>query len=185
MRKITFNLIIMATLCASAMVMGVRDGVGRVASAHQVNRGFLIGMKSTKKLQRGHQTHARVGDSIAFATFSRFGHGIGNDGNRHHRRLRLQSPQIGLRQQLSSSARVDRSLDDTNNDADIGEFFANPKMYPNFSSLTASSTLLNRLSSPSLGLQRPSAVQAAVFDAISRGDNDVIVGAETGEHNVD
>jgi superfamily II DNA/RNA helicase len=37
------------------------------------------------------------------------------------------------------------------------------------------------LTSKPLGLKRPSAVQAAVFETIIRGDDDVIVGAETGE----
>lgn len=68
------------------------------------------------------------------------------------------------------------------NDADMGEFYANPKSFPDFSSLgITSSALLRRLTSPPLSLKRPSAVQAAVFETISRGKHDVIVGAETGE----
>ena len=65
-------------------------------------------------------------------------------------------------------------------DADTGEFFANPEMYPNFESIgVTSETLLDRLSSPPLNLKHPSAVQAAAFDTISRGEN-AIIGAETG-----
>ncbi|KAL7459953.1 hypothetical protein ACHAWC_011837 [Mediolabrus comicus] len=65
-------------------------------------------------------------------------------------------------------------------DADTGEFFANPEMYPNFESIgVTSATLLDRLSSPPLNLKHPSAVQAAAFDTISRGEN-AIIGAETG-----
>lgn len=66
------------------------------------------------------------------------------------------------------------------NDADKGEFFANSNIYPDFESIgITSAPLLKRLSSPPLNLKRPTAVQAATFDTISRGEN-VIVGAETG-----
>lgn len=59
-------------------------------------------------------------------------------------------------------------------------FYAKPSTHPDFASLgITSSTLLSRLSSPPLNLSRPSSVQAATFDVISRGEN-VIVGAETG-----
>lgn len=65
-------------------------------------------------------------------------------------------------------------------DADTGEFFANPELYPNFESIgVTSATLLDRLSSPPLNLKHPSAVQAAAFGTISRGEN-AIIGAETG-----
>lgn len=65
-------------------------------------------------------------------------------------------------------------------DADTGEFFANSELYPNFESIgVTSATLLDRLSSPPLNLKHPSAVQAAAFDTISRGEN-AIIGAETG-----
>ena len=68
------------------------------------------------------------------------------------------------------------------NDADVGEFFANPETFPDFSSLGITSTaLLNRLTSPPNSLQRPSAVQASAYETIINGGNDVIVGAETGE----
>jgi hypothetical protein len=69
------------------------------------------------------------------------------------------------------------------NDADIGEFFANPETFPDYSSLGVTSpALLDRLSSPPNSLRRPSAVQAAAYEIISGGENNVIVGAETGEH---
>ena len=75
-----------------------------------------------------------------------------------------------------------RSTSTQVNDADTGEFYANSQSFPDFSSLGITSpALLRRLTSPPLGLKRPSAVQAAVFETISRGNNDVIVGAETGE----
>ena len=68
----------------------------------------------------------------------------------------------------------------TINDVDTGEFYANSEMYPDFQSIgITSASLLDRLSSPPLNLKRPSAVQAAAFDTISRGEN-TIVGAETG-----
>ncbi len=61
---------------------------------------------------------------------------------------------------------------------DTGEFYANPETFPDFASLGITSPiLLKRLSS--LGLTRPSAVQAAVFSTISKGE-DVIIGSETG-----
>lgn len=66
------------------------------------------------------------------------------------------------------------------NNADIGEFFANPTSYPDFESLgITSSSLLRRLEAPPLNLKRPSAVQASAYDIILRGQ-DTIVGAETG-----
>ena len=68
----------------------------------------------------------------------------------------------------------------TISDVDTGEFFANSELYPDFQSIGVSSeSILDRLSSPPLSLKRPSAVQAAAFDTISRGEN-TIVGAETG-----
>mmetsp|Transcript_23119 Transcript_23119/g.34520 ORF Transcript_23119/g.34520 Transcript_23119/m.34520 type:complete len:680 (-) Transcript_23119:102-2141(-) len=68
----------------------------------------------------------------------------------------------------------------TTSDVDTGEFYANAELYPDFNSIGISSeSLLDRLSSPPLNLKRPSAVQAAAFDTISRGEN-TIVGAETG-----
>lgn len=98
---------------------------------------------------------------------------IGNEGPQYricsHRQHPIQLP----RRHRSSSTRV--------NDADTGEFYANSKSFPDFSSLGITSpVLLKRLTSKPLGLKRPSAVQAAVFETISRGEEDVIVGAETG-----
>ena len=82
---------------------------------------------------------------------------------------------------LSSTKQgVESVLSEYANDADIGEFFANPASYPDFESLgITSSSLLRRLEAPPLNLKRPSAVQASAYDIISRGQ-DAIVGAETG-----
>ena len=85
---------------------------------------------------------------------------------------------------LSSTERGEESVPSVSceyvNDADIGEFFANPTSYPDFESLgITSSSLLRRLEAPPLNLKRPSAVQASAYDIILRGE-DAIVGAETG-----
>ena len=98
-----------------------------------------------------------------------------NGHHSQHHQQQHQQIQLPRRHRSSSSTRI--------NDADTGEFYANPKSYPDFESLgITSSVLLNRLTTkPGLGLTRPSAVQAAVFETISRGEEDVIVGAETGE----
>lgn len=103
--------------------------------------------------------------------------GMGKNQEQYHRRhqeCNIFQQQQQQHRHRSSSTQV--------NDADTGEFYANPISYPDFSSLGITSpALLRRLTSPPLGLKRPSAVQAAVFETISRGNNDVIVGAETGE----
>lgn len=85
----------------------------------------------------------------------------------------MQSPQtIATRHRSSSQV----------NDADVGEFYANPASFPDFASLgIASPSLLRRLSMPPNSLKRPSAVQAAAYETIAGGENNVIVGAETGE----
>ena len=106
------------------------------------------------------------------------------EDSRHHRRRNCYNYRHHAQQQQQiQSPRRHRTSSTRVNDADTGEFYANPKSYPDFVSLgIASSVLLNRLTSKSgLGLTRPSAVQAAVFETISRGEEDVIVGAETGE----
>lgn len=111
---------------------------------------------------------------MAFVTLSGPGQRIGVNGDQKHRKCYHQHQLFTPRRHRSSSTRV--------NDADTGEFYANQKSFPDFSSLGITSpVLLKRLTSKPLGLTRPSAVQAAVFETISRGDDDVIVGAETGE----
>eukprot|EP00584_Thalassiosira_punctigera_P024734 CAMPEP_0172553630 /NCGR_PEP_ID=MMETSP1067-20121228/51314_1 /TAXON_ID=265564 ORGANISM="Thalassiosira punctigera, Strain Tpunct2005C2" /NCGR_SAMPLE_ID=MMETSP1067 /ASSEMBLY_ACC=CAM_ASM_000444 /LENGTH=696 /DNA_ID=CAMNT_0013341845 /DNA_START=214 /DNA_END=2304 /DNA_ORIENTATION=+ len=182
----------MAALCVNAIVVGARGGVGRFASAHQkmkTNRHFLARLRSTlshpctalsQNVHRGHIAKELAVNDAAFVTLSILEQRIRSSGNQQIRRRQQQSSRIVLRQQ-SSSAQAELSSETTHNDADIGEFFANPQTYPDFSSLgITSQSLLTRLSSPPLSLQHPSAVQAAVFDTISRGENDVIVGAETG-----
>ena len=106
------------------------------------------------------------------------------EDSRHHRRWNCYNYRHHSQQQQQiQSPRRHRTSSTRVNDADSGEFYANPKSYPDFVSLGITSPiLLNRLTSkPGLGLTRPSAVQAAVFETISRGEEDVIVGAETGE----
>lgn len=79
-----------------------------------------------------------------------------------------------------SSAVQDEETTRLRNLTNTTDFYANITQYPDFASLGISSpVLLQRLSSPPLNLARPSSVQAASYEAISRGDN-VIVGAETG-----
>ncbi len=94
--------------------------------------------------------------------------------NRHH-----NNPYKDEQRCRQFSASTERKQS-TMNDVDTGEFFANSELYPDFQSIGITSTsLLDRLSSPPLNLKRPSAVQAAAFETISRGEN-TIVGAETG-----
>eukprot|EP00571_Detonula_confervacea_P015601 CAMPEP_0172308216 /NCGR_PEP_ID=MMETSP1058-20130122/8884_1 /TAXON_ID=83371 /ORGANISM="Detonula confervacea, Strain CCMP 353" /LENGTH=658 /DNA_ID=CAMNT_0013020583 /DNA_START=83 /DNA_END=2059 /DNA_ORIENTATION=+ len=148
----------MAALCAN-IVMGARGGVGRVASARQIiNRGSLVHLRG----QTGHTTARSLStNNLAFVTLTSPEQRISNYGIQQRQRRYRSSTQV--------------------NDADTGEFFANPKTHPDFASLGITSpSLLNRLTSKPLRLKRPSAVQAAVFDTISRGEKDVIVGAETG-----
>jgi hypothetical protein len=108
---------------------------------------------------------------------------VANWDDYRHRRNGYHSQHHQQQHQKIQLPRRHRSSSTRINDADTGEFFANPKSYPDFVSLgITSSVLLNRLTTkPGLGLTRPSAVQAAVFETISRGEEDVIVGAETGE----
>lgn len=156
---VTFVIIIVASACANVMVVGT------------CGRGGLLG--------RAGLTSVRLlNNNCAFATLSDQGQRIiFNNGNQAHRRCHRQDRIVLPRRHRSSSTRV--------NDADTGEFFANPKSYPDFPSLGITSpVLLKRLASKSLGLKRPSAVQAAVFETISRGNDDVIVGAETGAYNL-
>jgi len=193
MRKIASNLITMAALCANAIVMGARGGVGvgRVASNHQTIKRSFLGLSRSassyshntlaQNMHRGQMANTFGSTSMAFVLLPSSDQIMGKYGYRQHRRSQQQCSQLVLRQQLSSSAQVEQSTDDTNSDADNGEFYAYPQTYPDFASLGITSpSLLNRLSSPPLSLTRPSAVQAAVFDTILRGDKDVIVGAETG-----
>ena len=114
-------------------------------------------------------------NSMAFMTFPLSEQRISNNSN--HRRVIDASPHNFLSHRYRSSTKV--------NDADTGEFFANPQSFPDFESLGITSpSLLKRLTSPPLGLKRPSAVQAAIFDTVAKGNCDVIGGAETGKHFV-
>jgi hypothetical protein len=150
-----------ASACANVMVVGTCGGRG----------GFLgrAALTSVRLLNN---------NCMAFATLSILGQRTMSDiGDRVHRRCYHENHVGLLRRHRSSSTRV--------HDADTGGFFANPKSYPDFPSLGITSpVLLKRLTSKPLGLKRPSAVQAAVFETISRGNDDVIVGAETGEYDL-
>ncbi|KAL7442936.1 hypothetical protein ACHAXM_008626 [Skeletonema potamos] len=109
-------------------------------------------------------------DRLAFVSNSSHDQRI----NRHH--YNLYKDDLRCRQFSAYTKRKQSSIDDV----DKGEFFANSEIYPDFQSIgITSASLLDRLSSPPLNLKRPSAVQAAAFETISRGEN-TIVGAETG-----
>jgi hypothetical protein len=157
----TFVIIMVASACANVMVVGACGGRG----------GFLgrAALTSVRLLNN---------NCMAFATLSEPGQRtMSNSRDQVHRRCYHQDLIVLPRRHRSSSTRV--------HDADTGEFFANPTSYPDFPSLGITSpVLLKRLTSKPLGLKRPSAVQAAVFETISRGNDDVIVGAETGEYDL-
>eukprot|EP00970_Alexandrium_tamarense_P003370 scaffold529_cov196-Alexandrium_tamarense.AAC.66 len=115
------------------------------------------------------RTLSSLSNRLAFTTLS----SPSSQRIRHHHKHQPLHQQVSTTRQLSSSS-------EDNTETDTSEFYANPDLYPSFSSLGISSkSLLDRLSSPPLNLSRPSAVQAAVFDTISNGEN-CIVGAETG-----
>lgn len=169
MHKIGITGVIMAALCANiSRVMGATRGrdVGRVAiNARQIQ------IKINR--QSGHIT-TRSLSSTAFISLSPPEQRIKNNHDRHHQKQQQQQLIRPFHSKNRSSTRV--------NDADTGEFYANPESFPDFGSLgITSSALLKRLTSKPLRLERPSAVQAAVFETISAGDNNVIIGAETGE----
>ena len=115
--------------------------------------------------------------SLAFQTYIPARHSTINTRQNafHHQPIPYRRQQM---HPLSSTVNDEKtSLKNLTNTTD---FFADLTHYPDFKSLGISSqVLLDRISSPPLNLARPSSIQAATFDAISRGDN-VIVGAETG-----
>ncbi|KAL3797075.1 hypothetical protein ACHAW5_007576 [Stephanodiscus triporus] len=192
----TFAIIMAASTCANVMVVGACGGrggsIGRVvanAARDRVDRRCLAPVRRctlsfhpnanntfvSLDPNVGSTTAVRLlhNNRMAFVTLSEPGQRIGINGDQKHRNCYHQHQLFTPRRHRSSSTRV--------NDADTGEFYANQKSFPDFSSLGITSpVLLKRLTSKPLGLTRPSAVQAAVFETISRGDDDVIVGAETG-----
>lgn len=185
MREIATPLIKMAALCANVMAMGARGGVGvgRGASAqHALHRRVLGHARSASShscafttpcipMRQGCGGRGVARGAHAAPTWLERRASLAH-ADRQRRRLH--------RGQLSNSLSA-RDGDTPTSEADVGEFFANPATHPDFASLGITSpSLLQRLSSPPLSLQRPSAVQAAVFDTIARGGNDIIVGAETG-----
>jgi len=177
MQKIASLQLIMAALCANkAVVMGARGIAGRISSAR--NQIITMNRRSVTSVR----SQARQ-SSMAFVTAPHLMEKrIGTDHDWYQtRHRRQQQTMCSPFRQLSSSTQEETSTENTNNNADTGGFYANSQTHPDFASLGITSpSLLNRLSSPPLRLGRPSAVQAATFDAISRGENDIIVGAETG-----
>jgi hypothetical protein len=192
MQKIaTRTIVIMAAaMCANVMAMGARGNiVGRLGIARQFVQ--LVDTSSNfctdhddvlryychdvgKVLRIGNKNKSAAAFMTSSASVRRMC--IGND--QQLRRRHQQPHQVIICQQQ----RRHRSSSTQVNDADTGEFYANSKTFPDFASLGITSpALLRRLTSPPLNLKRPSAVQAAVFETISRGNNDIIVGAETGE----
>jgi hypothetical protein len=180
-----------ASTCANVMVAGTcagRGGLlgrvmasidrcslaplrGGISSFHSKTSNYVVGLGpdgiSTTSVRLLNN------NCMAFVTSSEPVQRISNIGDQKHPCFH-QHQVLLPRRHRSSSTRV--------NDADSGEFFANVKSFPDFPSLGITSpVLLKRLTSKPLVLKRPSAVQAAVFETIIRGDDDVIVGAETGE----
>ena len=161
------SFIIMAVLYANRIVLGrLMNGASRSIQLHRlrsnsIHRLLCSGSGSSTLAFQMTPRH----DDTRLAKQNTFYH----TPTLHSRR------QIKL---LSSTTRDETtSLNDLTNNTD---FFANDTHYPDFASLGISSPiLLQRLASAPLNLSRPSSVQAASYNAISRGEN-VIVGAETG-----
>ena len=179
-------------MCANVMVVGTGAGrgglLGRVMSS--IDRHSLAPLGGGTSSFHSNTRNSVVGlgpgdvstttvrllnnNCMALVTSFEPGQRISINGDQKHPKCFHQHQVLWPRRHRSSSTRV--------NDADTGEFFANVKSFPDFPSLGITSpVLLKRLTSKPLGLNRPSAVQAAVFETIIRGDDDVIVGAETGE----
>ena len=167
--------IIMATSCASNVIVMAARRVGHhqkiISRPQHHSKGGII-TPSYKHVKSTFQSKHANNMSAAFVTLS-LPEQRRIYSNYNPPTINNLSSTLLRRRYRSSSTKV--------NDADIGEFYANPESFPDFASLgITSSTLLKRLSKP-LNLKRPSAIQAAIFDTVSRGDCDVIVGAETGE----
>ena len=168
---------IMAVVSANRMAMGrlTNSCRVRVQNIHRLRSGVGIMFDNSATLSSTHRQSFQTSSSVAFQTAwpPKF------------QSKTLQQKRNSLYQQLEtakslSSAPQNESTNRRDLPTDTAEFYADPSRYPDFASLGISSpALLQRLSSPPLNLSRPSAVQAATFDTISRGEN-VIVGAETG-----
>jgi len=196
MQKIGTSIVIMAALSANVMVMGARCGGGGVSRVATIARRLVndrrcllnpMGKSPSRTcnsfangiIRRG-PTELRSFSSMGFVTSSpeqRLGINHGTQQRQQHghtcNRLKQDYRRMAPSRRHRSSTQV--------NGADTGEFFANHETHPDFSSLGITSPqLLQRLTKAPLRLERPSAVQAAVFDTILRGERDVIVGAETG-----
>ena len=189
MREDAAFLFAMAALCANTAAMGFRSVIGR----QKTNSPLLLTLRSasshsynlvSQSMQTRHKPGAWGIGSEAFVSASFPEQRVGLAcGDRWHRSLKLGRPRTVSWQLASTRDETTyRWYNTQTSEADVGEFFANAETHPDFSSLAITSpSLLHRLSSRPLSLRRPSAVQAAVFDNISRGGNDVIVGAETGK----
>lgn len=164
----------------AVLVMGARRGGSGSFRQMNSHRCSITSFHSSNNIAHQSSTSSYNvrfinSNSMAFTTLPLLEQRISNNSN--HRRVIDASAHNFLSHRYRSSTKV--------NDADTGEFFANPQSFPDFESLGITSpSLLKRLTSPPLGLKRPSAVQAAIFDTVSKGNCDVIVGAETGKHFV-
>ena len=162
---------IISIIMNAVLVMGARRG-GSGSLRQMINSHRSITSYHSSSIS-SYNVNFINSDSTAFMTLPLLEQRISNNII-HRRRVIDASPHNFLSHRYRSSTKV--------NDADTGEFFANPQSFPDFESLGITSPpLLKRLTSPPLGLKRPSAVQAAIFDTLSKGDCDVIVGAETGK----
>ncbi|KAL7485623.1 hypothetical protein ACHAW6_011224 [Cyclotella cf. meneghiniana] len=167
----------MAVVSANRIAMGrlTSSCPTRVQSIHRLRSVVGIMFDSSFTLSSTHRQSFQTSSSVAFqpAWPSNF------QSKSLHQKRNSRYQQLETVKSLSSTPQNEST---TRKDiaTDTSEFYADPVRYPDFASLGISSpALLRRLSSPPLNLSRPSAVQAATFDTISRGEN-VIVGAETG-----
>ena len=188
MQKIATRAIVImaAAMCANVMAMGARGNiVGRLGIARQ----FVQLIDTSSNYCTNHDmlryschdvgiVHKNNYKSVAaFVTSSQLVRRMSIGYEQQHNQCHQQPQQVIIFQQQQQQQKRYRSSSTQVNDADTGEFYANPKTFPDFSSLGITSpALLRRLTSPPLNLKRPSAVQAAVFETISRGNNDIIVG---------
>jgi len=164
-------------MCACKVIMVTARRAARV------NHGFSHQLLADERINTGQGLHSRfdVGKR-ALTTSDMSPLAFISNSPLEQRRNRYNCNNIWKQQCRFRRvvAKIVREQPTVVKDADTGEFFANPEMYPNFESIgVTSATLLDRLSSPPLNLKHPSAVQAAAFDTISRGEN-AIIGAETG-----
>lgn len=160
------------TLCASKVMTAAASRVSR--ASHNRFSHQLMGSRinTHNRLDAGRRAISTSDNSgrLAFVANNLL----------HERRINRHHSNLCKEQRCRQFSASTERKQSTASDVDTGEFYANSELYPDFKSIgITSEALLDRLSSPPLNLKRPSAVQAATFDTISRGEN-TIVGAETG-----